>query len=161
VTLPILSTVHVNANCSDLSRALAFYRDLVGLTPLSHTQPVPQDGRGFGLGGRVQWDAHLLHDERGVAGPAVDLLEWQDPRPTGRPGGRAEPARPVSAVPLARRRRRAARAHARGGCSHRGAARAHDARPPERPAREVLLLVRSDGTCVEFIEQPGPCACCT
>ena len=85
MALPLLSTVHVNANCSDLARSLAFYRDLLGLTPLSHTRPVPQDGRGFGLSGRVQWDAYLLYDERGVAGPAVDLLEWQVPPPIGRP----------------------------------------------------------------------------
>ena len=85
MSLPLLSTVHVNANCSDLARSLAFYRDLIGLTALSHTQPVPQDGRGFWLPGRVRWDAHLLHDERGQAGPALDLLEWQEPRPIGRP----------------------------------------------------------------------------
>src|SRR5258706_653136 len=94
MALPLLSTVHVNANCSDLARSLAFYRDLVGLTPLSHTKPVPQDGHGFGLDGRVQWDAHLLHDERGVAGPAIDLLEWQGPSPTRRPAGSANQLRP-------------------------------------------------------------------
>ncbi|MBW2420233.1 MAG: VOC family protein [Deltaproteobacteria bacterium] len=83
--VPLLSVMHVNVNCSKLERSLAFYRDRVGLSPLTHTNPVPQKGEGFGLEGEVQWDAHLLHDARGFAGPAVDLLEWKRPGPTGRP----------------------------------------------------------------------------
>ena len=58
---------------------------MVGLEPLSHTAPPPQQGEGFGLEGEVQWDAYLLHDDRGLAGPAVDLLEWKRPAPVGRP----------------------------------------------------------------------------
>ena len=89
--IPVLGVVHVNVNCSRLDRSLRFYRDLVGLEPLTHTNPPPQDGAGFGLPGRVQWDAHLLHDARGPLGPAVDLLEWKHPLPVGRPA--AEPNR--------------------------------------------------------------------
>ena len=89
MALPVLGVVHVNVNCTDLSRSLAFYRDLVGLAPLTHTNPLPQDGTGFGLPGRVQWDAHLLHDERGRLGPALDLLEWKAPRPVGKPHAEA------------------------------------------------------------------------
>ncbi len=77
--------MHVNVNCSDLARSKRFYEQQVGLTALSHTHPLPQDGAGFGLAGRVQWDAHLLHDARGFAAPAVDLLEWKSPPPLGRP----------------------------------------------------------------------------
>lgn len=80
-----LSVQHVNVNCSSLPRSLLFYRDGLGLTSHSHTNPLPQEGAGFGLPGRVQWDAHLLHDDRGHAASAVDLLEWQSPKPTGRP----------------------------------------------------------------------------
>lgn len=156
MALPLLSTVHVNANCSDLARSLAFYRDLVGLNPLSHTKPVPQDGAGFGLEGRVQWDAHLLHDERGVAGPAIDLLEWQTPRPIGRPAAAANQLglyRTCLSHPdvdaLA------------GKFTKAGVAIA------SRPVEMLLdaasdLRVRffcafdPDGTCVEFIQQPGP-----
>ena len=84
--LPILSVVHANANCTQLDRSLRFYRDLVGLAPLTHTSPsAPQDGSGFGLPGKARWDAWLLHDARGFAAPGVDLLEWKEPRPTGRP----------------------------------------------------------------------------
>ena len=85
MAIPVLGVVHVNVNCSDLARSLRFYRDLVGLAPITHTNPLPQDGAGFGLPGRVQWDAHLLHDARGPLGPAVDLLEWKQPPPWASP----------------------------------------------------------------------------
>ena len=77
---------HVNVNCSDLDRSLAFYRDLLGLTASTRTTPEePQDGAAFGLD-VAQWDAWILHDARGFgAGLVVDLLEWQVPLPTGRP----------------------------------------------------------------------------
>jgi catechol 2,3-dioxygenase-like lactoylglutathione lyase family enzyme len=85
MALDFASVVHVNVNCAQLERSLAFYRDALGLAPLSHTNPVPQDGAGFGLDDRVQWDAWILHDERGLAAPAIDLLEWKAPAPVGRP----------------------------------------------------------------------------
>ena len=84
-----LGVVHVNVNCAGLARSLGFYRDLLGLVPLTHTNPRPQPGAGFGLPGLVQWDARLLHDERGALGPAVDLLEWKSPRPIGKPHAEA------------------------------------------------------------------------
>jgi catechol 2,3-dioxygenase-like lactoylglutathione lyase family enzyme len=77
---------HVNVNCSDLERSLAFYRDLLGLTASTHTRPeAPQDGAAFGLD-LAQWDAWILHDARGFgAGLVVDLLQWRVPEPIGRP----------------------------------------------------------------------------
>jgi catechol 2,3-dioxygenase-like lactoylglutathione lyase family enzyme len=86
MSLSIQSVMHVNVNCSDLEQSLAFYRDAVGLVPQDHTNPVPQDGAGFGMTGSVQWDAHILQDARGYAGPAVDLLQWMVPVPVGAPG---------------------------------------------------------------------------
>ena len=85
MALDLQAVTHINVNCSDLERSMAFYRDLVGLAPQSHTKPHPQEGAGFGLPGQVVWDAYLLHDDRGHAGPAIDLLEWHAPRPVGRP----------------------------------------------------------------------------
>src|SRR5450631_2968652 len=65
-TMPIgVSKVfHTNVNCTDLERALGFYRDLVGLTQGAHTVPEPQDGTAFGLE-TAQWDAWILSDGRG------------------------------------------------------------------------------------------------
>lgn len=75
---------HINANCSDLGRSLAFYRDLVGLTPSTHTVPDhPQPGAAFGLDA-AQWDAWILTGTRGFEGVALDLLEWMTPKPSGR-----------------------------------------------------------------------------
>ncbi len=85
MALAFVSVVHVNVNCSRLERSLAFYRDALGLAPLSHTSPVPQDGAGFGMPGRVQWDAWILHDDRGLAAQGIDLLEWKAPTPVARP----------------------------------------------------------------------------
>jgi len=82
---------HVNINCSDLERSLAFYRDRLGLTASTHTRPEsPQDGAAFRLD-VGQWDAWILHDDRGFgAGLVVDRLEWQVPRPTGTPNTAAD-----------------------------------------------------------------------
>ena len=56
---------HVNVNCSNLDRSIAFYRDIVGLAAGAHTAPVEdQPGAGFGLD-RVQWDAYMMSDARG------------------------------------------------------------------------------------------------
>jgi len=76
-----LGVAHTNLNCSDLERSLASYRDGLALEALSHTHPPPQDGHGFGLGKRVQWDAYILHDTRGLGATALDLLEWKIPEP--------------------------------------------------------------------------------
>ena len=83
MALDLLSVAHVNVNCSDLERSLHFYRDLVGLTPTTHTRPMPQEGAGFGLPGKVVWDAYMLQDSRAPLGPSIDLLEWQTPKPVG------------------------------------------------------------------------------
>jgi catechol 2,3-dioxygenase-like lactoylglutathione lyase family enzyme len=78
--------VHVNVNCSDLRRSLRFYRDFIGLRALSHTRPsTPQAGSGFGFAGTALWDAYLLHDARGARATGIALLQWEIPRPTGRP----------------------------------------------------------------------------
>ncbi len=85
MSLEFVSVVHVNVNCSQLARSLGFYQGALGLAPLSHTRPVPQDGAGFGMNGTVQWDAWIIHDDRGQAAQGIDLLEWKLPAPVGRP----------------------------------------------------------------------------
>jgi catechol 2,3-dioxygenase-like lactoylglutathione lyase family enzyme len=90
MALDFVSVVHVNVNCSRLERSLPFYRDALRLAPLSHTNPPPQNGAGFGMPGRVQWDAWIVHDDRGQAAPGIDLLEWKQPAPVGRPAAANE-----------------------------------------------------------------------
>jgi catechol 2,3-dioxygenase-like lactoylglutathione lyase family enzyme len=156
MALPLLSTGHVNANCSNLERSLAFYRDLVGLAPLSHTKPLPQDGRGFGLEGPVQWDAHLLHDERGHEGPGVDLLEWRRPRPVGHPASGANQLG-LYRLCLSHPELDAfyARLH-RAGVPTASPPVSMPLDPESGLAVRFFCAFDPDGTCVEFIEQPGP-----
>lgn len=87
MTIRVKRVSHVNVNCSNLDRSLAFYRDVlgIGLEPLFHTAPPPQPLPGLGLGAEAQWDAHILYDRRGFPAPAIDLLEWKSPRPAGVP----------------------------------------------------------------------------
>lgn len=90
MTVEIQGVAHVNVNCSDLARSTAFYAEHLELAVTAHTRPEkPQDGTGFGLAGGARWDAHMLCDGRGFTAPAIDLLEWLEPRPVGAPA--AEP----------------------------------------------------------------------
>src|SRR5437773_1136242 len=74
---------HVNVNCSDLARSRAFYVDGCGLGEGVRTTPEQaQSGAAFGLD-RARWDAWILVGPNGFDGGAIDLLEWQEPAPTG------------------------------------------------------------------------------
>ena len=74
---------HVNINCSDLARSRTFYVDGCGLTVGVRTKPDhTQTGVAFGLG-QARWDAWILVGASGFEGGAIDLLEWQEPRPCG------------------------------------------------------------------------------
>jgi catechol 2,3-dioxygenase-like lactoylglutathione lyase family enzyme len=78
---------HVNVNCSDLARSRDFYVDGCGLSEGVRTVPAgSQSGAAFGLD-RARWDAWILVGPSGFDGGAIDLLEWQEPRPTGRAPG--------------------------------------------------------------------------
>jgi catechol 2,3-dioxygenase-like lactoylglutathione lyase family enzyme len=156
VALALRSTVHVNANCSDLARSLTFYRDRVGLEPLSHTKPVPQDGAGFGLAGRVAWDAHLLHDDRGVAGPAIDLLEWQSPPPTGRPAGRANQLGLYRTCFTHPDLDALHAALAAGGVVTRTPPVEMPLDPATGLSVRFFCAFDPDGACVEFVDRAGP-----
>jgi catechol 2,3-dioxygenase-like lactoylglutathione lyase family enzyme len=75
---------HVNSNCSDLDRSVAFYEAL-GLRPVLRTVPSrPQPGGAFGLD-EVAWDAWVLQSDDGLDGLSLDLLQWTVPPPTGAP----------------------------------------------------------------------------
>jgi len=156
MTLPIQGVVHVNANCRDLERSLRFYRDLVGLSPLTHTNPTPQDGTGFGMPGRVRWDAWLLHDSRGIAAPGVDLLEWKEPAPCGRPYALANH---LGMFRLCLTAPDLDAMHARllaAGVPCLSAPVGVPIDPAAGLSVRFFCSRDPDGTTVEFIEQPGP-----
>ena len=76
--------IHVNVNCTDLTRSLAFYRDEIGLIPATRTAPAaPQPGAAFGLD-LAQWDAWMMGGPDGFRATVVDLLEWKVPPPAPR-----------------------------------------------------------------------------
>lgn len=149
--LGVSQAFHVNVNCSDLDAALRFYRDRVGLQVATRTRPeVPQDGRAFRLDA-VQWDAWILHDERGFgAGLALDLLEWQVPGPVGRPARADECGWNRIGFFVADLDARYAAIEADGGVGHGG--------PPHETAIEGGAPVRTvvvdgpDGVLVELVQ---------
>ncbi len=156
MALALQSVMHVNVNCSDLEQSLRFYRDIVGLTPQSHTKPLPQDGAGFGLTGQVVWDAYLLHDDRGLAGPALDLLEWQDPKPIGRPHPEANH---LGFMRLALMHDDLDALHARlSDAGIRTRSTVVEVPVVAGESMRFFCCDDPDGTCVEFIErrEPGP-----
>jgi catechol 2,3-dioxygenase-like lactoylglutathione lyase family enzyme len=76
--------VHVNVNCTDLARSLAFYHDELGLQPVTRTNPTePQDGAAFGLPA-AHWDAWMMGGPEGFRAPVIDLLRWIVPPPVPR-----------------------------------------------------------------------------
>jgi len=88
-SVPVTRVAHCNLNCSSLDRSLAFYRDVIGLQANTHTAPEPQRAGGFPLPPgttTAQWDAWILHEAgAGHTSPALDLLQWLQPLPYGRP----------------------------------------------------------------------------
>jgi len=90
VSIGISAVLHINVNCSDLDRSVEFYRQVAGLTPISHTAPESaQPGGAFGLDS-AQWDAWIMAGPLRFGRPVVDLLEWKVPPPSGRPARRGE-----------------------------------------------------------------------
>jgi catechol 2,3-dioxygenase-like lactoylglutathione lyase family enzyme len=73
--------IHINVNCSDLIRSMPFYRDELGLDPVTRSAPDgPQAGSAFGLT-TAHWDAYMMAGPERFARPVVDLLEWVEPAP--------------------------------------------------------------------------------
>lgn len=90
-----------NNNCRDLRTSHAWYRDVLGLNFTSRLNPIVPQPYGVGsLGdslknpdgtpytGEIDFDATIL-SPRADSRNAIDLLEWQMPRPYGNPYARA------------------------------------------------------------------------
>jgi catechol 2,3-dioxygenase-like lactoylglutathione lyase family enzyme len=138
---------HLNVNCSDLERSLAFYRDAIGLAPGAHTTPPVQPGAAFGLD-EAQWDAWILHDDRGFEGVAVDLLEWLRPTPVGAPPlpnqlGFARLGFTTADLDATHGRLRAA------GTAH--LTDPHEVTMQGAPTMRTFITADPDGTAIEFV----------
>jgi len=115
---------------------------------------MPQEGSGFGLPGKVIWDAYLLHDDRGFASAAIDLLEWETPTPVGTP---AREANHLGFVRLCLSHPDLDALHA----ELTGAGVDCRSTPQSIPVLEghevrFFCCEDPDGTLIEFVERPGP-----
>jgi catechol 2,3-dioxygenase-like lactoylglutathione lyase family enzyme len=150
MAVDLQSIMHVNVNCSELSCSLEFYETVLGLSSGSHTNPVPQDGAGFGLAGEVQWDAHILQDARGFGAPGIDLLEWKQPPPVGRPY--ESPACPGLARVVVEHPDLAAAARAATARGGRIAWREEELPVGEARRAAALEIADPDGTRIRLLE---------
>ena len=104
MTLPMdrnnLQMFHINVNCTDLERSLAFYKALGFKMINDFSMDEPADGRDQTLGERVPNLSEILGIDPSATMRAVflrlgddpratipDLIEWTDPKTGGRPAG--------------------------------------------------------------------------
>ena len=81
MTIGVGRVVHVNVNCMELDRSVAFYQGEIGLRPVTRSAPLEaQPGAAFGLPS-AQWDAWMMGGPNGFRAPVVDLLQWIVPPP--------------------------------------------------------------------------------
>jgi catechol 2,3-dioxygenase-like lactoylglutathione lyase family enzyme len=145
---------HANVNCTDLERSRRFYVDGLGLDAGAHTAPESaQSGAAFGLD-RARWDAWILVGRRGFEGGAIDLLEWQEPPPTGAPPARLhEQGFQRIAVLVPDLDRAIAGARACGGTVWSEPFVHND---DANGSMRLVFVSDPDGTAVELIEGGGP-----
>ncbi|MEX1217377.1 MAG: VOC family protein [Acidimicrobiales bacterium] len=73
------SIAQVVVNCADLDESLAYYQDVMGLTPLQSIQEMQRPGELYGRDANVSVRATLLGDAGSVF--TVALVQWLDPAP--------------------------------------------------------------------------------
>lgn len=140
---------HVNSNCSELTRAVAFYEAL-GLRCATRTVPSrPQPGAAFGLD-EVAWDAWMMLGDDGTAGLALDLLEWSVPPPCGTPSPLGAPGFDRLVIAVADLDRVVAAVPAVGGTVVGG-----PAQDPAAPASRTATVRDPDGVRVQLVGGDG------
>lgn len=72
---------HVVVNCADIDESLAYYRDVMGLTPMGPVDDLVWSGPLFGREGDLSVRGVILSDPGSVF--TVALVQWIDPAPVG------------------------------------------------------------------------------
>ncbi len=81
--------MHVNIVVSDVERAIAFYRDVLGAKVIKgvriDSQGDQEIGEALGFGGAASWSHYMLRfgDDRNATW--INLLQWHSPPSTGKP----------------------------------------------------------------------------
>ena len=82
--MPVLGIYHLNLNVSDLERSRAFYERLgFRVVETFHEDGNPDLDRGLGLA-RSHTNALFLRLGDDPRSTLIDLVEWRDPKATGR-----------------------------------------------------------------------------
>jgi catechol 2,3-dioxygenase-like lactoylglutathione lyase family enzyme len=153
--VPALESIHVNMNCSDLEKSLAWYTGNLGLEITGHAAPGPQAGATFGFAGDCEWEAYFLSlpDQRGVF--TLDLLQWKRPAPVGRPYDSANNLGIYRVALVVDDIHQCYQTLSANGVSCSGPPVKLDM-GPEVPVTGLwaLFFADPDGACIELIEQP-------
>lgn len=147
---------HININCSDLDASSEWYQRVLGVAQIAaRAEPPPAPGAGFGFAGECDYRADFLAVGASPDGLILDLLEWKNPKPVGRP---LEPANHLGLFRMAFMVDDARAACAeldRLGVAHSGPCFLEMG--PDVPIDKGLYAVffrDPDGTCLELIETP-------
>ena len=77
---------HININCSDLDASSEWYQRVLGVRPIApRAEPPAVPGAGFGFDGACRYRADFLAVGGDPESFLLDLLEWIEPKPIGRP----------------------------------------------------------------------------
>lgn len=149
-------SMHVNLNCRDLERSVAWYTTILGLEVTGHSAPGAQSGAPFGFSGDCEWEANFLKVPGQHGGFVLDLLQWKDPAPVDAPYATANNLGIYRMAFMVDDIHACHRTLEANGVSCNGPPMRLDM-GPDVPVDGLwaLLFTDPDGTCLELIEQPA------
>lgn len=148
----------VSLVCRDLTRSIAWYRDVLGLTVLARESGATAPGGAFGAcGGEARWDAATLALPARLEQYALRLEHWHAPATVARPPALANQLGPFRVAFLVEDAHDWHTHLERNGVLCTGPPVWLDM-GPEIPIDGLwaLFLLDPDGACVELIQTPAP-----